>query len=192
MPRNPGKLPEQGTETTMKDALAIHRLLLERQTAHEIVRLPKHISGADDLPEVLGLPPFRCLCTRVYLPHEPHRAYTDGHHLVAVIVTAGARPTPEVIADALGVSEVRPAPADLVNEVTDYAADLVAPLLLPADMTMFVDQQAACVDDIIYTTTGEAWTALGIHTLDLFALCDAKPTPIPCTHAPDASRPTDH
>ncbi|GAA4618052.1 hypothetical protein GCM10023195_80890 [Actinoallomurus liliacearum] len=169
----------------MKDALSIHRLLLERQMAHEIVRLPRHIGSADDLPEVLGLPPSRCLCTRVYLPYEPGRLYTAHHPLVAVIVTAGTRPAPAAVADALGVPEVRPAPVDLVNEVTDYAAELVAPLLLPAEVTTLVDQRAAHGDEVVYTTTGEAWTALGIHTLDLFTLCDAKPTPIPCTHAPE-------
>lgn len=176
----------------MKDALSIHQLLLERQTAHEIVRLPSHISSADDLPEVLGLPPFRCLCTRIYLPYEPGRLYTEHHPLVAVIVVAGSRPAPSVVADALQVPEVRPAPVDLVNKVTDYAADLVAPLLLPSEVTMLVDQRAADVDEVVYTTTGEAWTALGIQALDLFALCDAKPTPIPCTNAHRDLPRTDH
>jgi prolyl-tRNA editing enzyme YbaK/EbsC (Cys-tRNA(Pro) deacylase) len=175
----------------MKDALSIHQLLLERQTAHEIVRLPSHIGCADDLPEVLGLPSFRCLCTRIYLPYERGRLYTEHHPLVAVIVTAGSRPAPSVVADAVEVPEVRPAPVELVNEVTDYAAELVAPLLLPAEVTMLVDQRAADVDEVVYTTTGEPWTALGIQALDLFALCDAKPTPIPCTSAYGAPRRTD-
>lgn len=176
----------------MKDALSIHRLLLERQTAHEIVRLPRHISSADDLPEVLGLPCARCLCTRIYLPYEPGRLYTAHHPLIAVIVPAGIRPAPSVVADVVGVPEIRPAPVDLVNAVTDYAADLVAPLLLPSEVTMLVDQRTTRTDEVVYTTTGEPWTALGIHTVDLVALCEAKPTPIPCTDANDAPRPTDH
>ncbi|MCO5970186.1 aminoacyl-tRNA deacylase [Actinoallomurus soli] len=176
----------------MKDALSIHRLLLEHQTEHEIVRLPRHISCADDLPEVLGLPAFRCLSTRIYLPYEPGRLYTEHHPLIAVIVPAGIRPAPSAVADLVGVPEIRPAPVDLVNEITDYAADLVAPLLLPAEVTMLVDQRTTYGDEVVYTPTGEAWTALGIHTLDLFALCDAKPTPIPCTGVRDAPRPTDH
>lgn len=167
----------------MKDALSIHRLLLERQTAHEIVRLPRSISVADQLPDVLGLPPSRCLCTRVFMLCGPGRVYleADRCRLVAVVVTAGSRPAPAVVADAVDVPEVRPAPCDVVNAITDYAAGLVAPLLLPADVTMLVGQEAACLDDVVYTTTGEPWTALGIHTLDLFSLCGAKPTPIPCT-----------
>jgi Cys-tRNA(Pro)/Cys-tRNA(Cys) deacylase len=158
----------------MKDALSIHHLLLERQTTHEIVRLPRPITSADELPEVLGLPARRCLCTRVYA----HRVLATGS-LAAVIVAAGTWPSPDVVAGALDVLTVWPAPDDLVNEATDYAADLVAPLMLPSDITMLVDQRVACVDDVVYTATGEACTALGIHTLDLFALCEAKPVPIP-------------
>ena len=157
----------------MKDALSIHRLLLEHQTSHEIVRLPRPITCADELPEVLGLPLGRCFCTRMYT----HRTL-GVRHFAAVVVTAGAWPSPAAVADALGVLVVRPAPADLINEATDYAAELVAPLMLPPGIVLLVDQQAAGVDDVVYTATGEAWNALGIHTLDLFALCDAKPVPI--------------
>jgi prolyl-tRNA editing enzyme YbaK/EbsC (Cys-tRNA(Pro) deacylase) len=156
----------------MKDALSIHRLLLERQTTHEIVRLRRPITSADELPEVLDLPAKRCFCTRLYV-------HQGSELLTAVIVTAGCHPPTSAVASALGVHAVCPAPADLINRATDYAADLVAPLMLPEDITMLVDQRAASVDDIVYTATGEACTALGIHTLDLFELCDAKPAPIP-------------
>jgi prolyl-tRNA editing enzyme YbaK/EbsC (Cys-tRNA(Pro) deacylase) len=159
---------------TMKDALSIHRLLLERQTTHEIVRLPRLIASADELPDVLGLPPGRCLCTRLYA----HR--TQGaRRIAAVIVTAGTWPSTGIVAGALDVVAVTHASPDLVNEVTDYADGLVAPLMLPDDVTMLVDERAACVDDVVYTATGEACTALGIHTLDLFALCAAKRVPSP-------------
>jgi prolyl-tRNA editing enzyme YbaK/EbsC (Cys-tRNA(Pro) deacylase) len=154
----------------MKDALSLHRLLLERQTAHEIVRLPCAITSADQLPKVLGLPADRCLCTRVY---------ADGTRcLAAVIVTAGTWPPESVVAEALDVEAVSPARAALVNEATQYAAELVAPLMLPEDITMLVDQDVADMDEVVYTATGEASTALGIRTLDLFALCPAKPVPI--------------
>jgi prolyl-tRNA editing enzyme YbaK/EbsC (Cys-tRNA(Pro) deacylase) len=154
----------------MKDALSLHRLLLERQTIHEIVRLPCAITSADELPKVLGLPSDRCLCTRVY---------TDAaRRLAALIVTAGTWPPETVVADALDVAAVAPARADLVNEATEYAAELVAPLLLPEDITMLVDENVADVDEVVYTATGEARTALGIRTLDLLALSPAKPVPI--------------
>jgi prolyl-tRNA editing enzyme YbaK/EbsC (Cys-tRNA(Pro) deacylase) len=159
----------------MKDALSIHRLLLERQTAHEIVRLPRGITCADELPEALGLPADRCLCTRLYSDSA------DGL-LAAVIVPAGTWPPETVVAGALNVGSVTPAADDLVNEVTDYTADLVAPLMLPDHITTLVDQKVAGADEVVYTATGESCTALGIRTLDLFALCEAKPVPIPAAH----------
>jgi prolyl-tRNA editing enzyme YbaK/EbsC (Cys-tRNA(Pro) deacylase) len=154
----------------MKDALSLHRLLLERQTVHEIVRLPCPITSADELPEVLGLPPGRCLCTRVYAAGD--------ECLAAVIVAAGTWPPDTVVAEALDVETIAPARADLVNEATEYAADFVAPLMLPRDITMLVDEDVAGTDEVVYTATGEACTALGIRALDLFALCSAKPVPI--------------
>jgi prolyl-tRNA editing enzyme YbaK/EbsC (Cys-tRNA(Pro) deacylase) len=154
----------------MKDALSLHRLLLERQTTHEIVRLPRSITSADEFPKVLGLPPDRCLCTRVYAD--------AARRLAAVIVPAGTWPPETVVAEALDVAAVAPARADLVNEATEYAAELVAPLMLPEDMTVLVDENVADTDEVVYTATGEARTALGIRTLDLLALCPAKPVPI--------------
>ncbi|MCQ0017650.1 hypothetical protein [Actinomadura madurae] len=50
----------------MKDALVIHRALLEWEAVHEIVRLPVAMGNADELPKALGLPADRCLVTRVY------------------------------------------------------------------------------------------------------------------------------
>jgi prolyl-tRNA editing enzyme YbaK/EbsC (Cys-tRNA(Pro) deacylase) len=164
----------------MKDALSIHRLLLERQTAHEIVRLPHLITSADELPEVLGLPPDRCLCTRLYAD-----AACAGCLLAAVIVPAGTWPASGAVADTLDVEAVAPASADLVNEATDYAADLVAPLMLPDDITTLVDEKVAGGDEVVYTATGEPSTALGIRTPDLFEICGAKPVPIP--HGTDES-----
>jgi prolyl-tRNA editing enzyme YbaK/EbsC (Cys-tRNA(Pro) deacylase) len=157
----------------MKDALSLHRLLLERQTDHEIIRLPRGISSADELPEVLDLPPGRCLCTRLY-------ARPKEYLLAAAIVAAGTWPAQEIVAEVLNVATVAPACDDLVNEATGYAAGLVAPLMLPEEVTILVDQDVCGADEVVYIATGEACTALGIHTLDLFSLCAAKPVAMAC------------
>jgi prolyl-tRNA editing enzyme YbaK/EbsC (Cys-tRNA(Pro) deacylase) len=159
----------------MKDALAIHRMLLERETLHEIVRLPRAITHADELPEVLGLPARRCLATRVYA-----FSTTSGvqRFLAAVVVEAGFQPPSESLRLALGARSVRPAPAALVNNATEYAADLVAPLLLPKTVEILIDQRILDVshqDVVAYTATGEPYTALGIRTLDLWTLSGAQP-----------------
>jgi prolyl-tRNA editing enzyme YbaK/EbsC (Cys-tRNA(Pro) deacylase) len=163
----------------MKDALAIHRMLLERETLHEIVRLPRAIANADELPKVLGLPAKHCLATRVYLV-DP--APQGERHLAAVVVTAGVKPKAESLLAPLGAKAVRPAVPNVVNAVTEYAAGLVAPVLLPESMPVLIEQRVIDglhVDDVVYTATGEPRTALGIRALDLFALSGAKPVDLP-------------
>jgi prolyl-tRNA editing enzyme YbaK/EbsC (Cys-tRNA(Pro) deacylase) len=158
----------------MKDALAIHRMLLAEEIRHEIVRLRHAVADADELPETLRAPARNCLATRIYT----YRPRTGTRFLAAVITGAGVRPSPADVAYALGARMVRPAPADLVNKITDYVAGLVAPLLLPETVAVALDQRVIDSlgdDDTVYTATGEPRTALGIRALDLFTLCDAKP-----------------
>ncbi|TDC55418.1 hypothetical protein E1281_12725, partial [Actinomadura sp. KC345] len=157
----------------MKDALTIHRALLEWEAVHEIVRLPIALGHADELPKALGLPADRCLVTRVYTCEG---AYGGRRFLTGVIVPAGERPPMEAVRLTLGARNVRPASADVVNAVTEYAAGLVCPLLLPETMPVFIDQRVMDTlpaDDVIYTATGEASTALGIRGRTLFALSHA-------------------
>lgn len=173
----------------MKDALTIHRALLEWEAVHEIVRLPIALAHADELPKALGLPADRCLVTRVYS--------CDGVHggrrfLTAVIVPAGELPPLEAVRRTVGARDVRPAHADVVNAVTEYAAGLVCPLLLPDDMPVLIDQRvmdALPADDVVYTATGEASTALGIRGRTLYALSHAKPADL--SHRPTVS-PSQH
>ncbi|WP_433330945.1 aminoacyl-tRNA deacylase [Spirillospora sp. CA-294931] len=163
----------------MKDALTIHRALLEREIVHEIVRLPVAIGGADELPGALGLRSGRCLVTRVYACNDVHR---EQRFLVGTIVPAGVHPPTDLVRRAVGARLIRPARADLVNAVTEYAAELVCPLLLPDTMPLLIDESVVDglgVDDVVYTATGEPSTALGIRALDLYALCGAKPLRLP-------------
>lgn len=152
----------------MKDALAIHRTLLAEGTHHEIVRLRRLVTRADELPEALGLPRERCLAVRMY--------QVDGGRLAAVIVRAGEVPPERVLLTALGACDIKPAAPDIVNAVTDYAAGLVAPLLLPASVTVLMDRKIVDFDDdVVYAPTGDAGTAVGIHATGVFMLSGAKP-----------------
>ncbi|MEV5412087.1 YbaK/EbsC family protein [Thermopolyspora sp. NPDC052614] len=161
----------------MKDALAIHRWLLAHQVHHEILRLPRSLSGAEDLPETLGVPPETCVSVAVFAA-----VYAFGTERVtehAAVVSAVAHPvTPGMVASVLGAVEVRPAPAFAVNAVTDYAAGLVCPLLLPEELTVLVDQRlfdGLKADDAVYTPTGERATALRLSARDLLAMTAGKP-----------------
>ncbi|GGL01400.1 hypothetical protein Sme01_41590 [Sphaerisporangium melleum] len=156
----------------MKDALAIHRWLLSHQIHHEIVRLPRALTCADDLPAILHAEPAACI--RVTVFEVTARVSRDP---VAVITTVASPPRPSVVGAFLGAREIRLAPAFLVNSATDYAATCVSPLLLPEDLAVLVDERLgdpADPDEPVYTPTGERRTALRLRIIDLLSLMGGK------------------
>lgn len=162
----------------MKDVLDVHRSLLAREVPHEIVRLPRPVQSADEVPAALGLPPQRCVAVRVYLADD---------RPVAVLVRAGSLPHPAAVLTALGAQSLRLATVEEVNRSTDFAAQLVSPVLLPAEMDVLAD---ACVGhvEVVYAATGDAGTALGIAARDLLTVAAAKVTEL-CAPTPPAPWP---
>lgn len=136
----------------MLDALDVHRSLLAREVPHEVVRLPRLVLSADEIPEAMGLPADRCVAVRMYLADEAP---------VAVVVRAGETPHPGAVLAAVGARALRAARPDDVNMITDFAASLVSPVLLPESVTVLAD---SCVGlaDVVYAPTGDGGTALGI------------------------------
>lgn len=147
----------------MKGTLDIHRELLARDVAHEVIRLPKVVLTADELPETLGLDASRCLAVRMYQADED---------LVAVIVRSGELPDPARLLNLLGARSIRAAAPDLVHSVTDFAAGLVPPLLLPSPVILVCDAAIAS-EPVVYVPTGESGTAIGLQSHDLLATCGA-------------------
>jgi len=158
----------------MKDALDVHRSLLAREIPHEIVRLPRPVSSADEIPEVLGLAPQRCVAVRMYLADD---------RPVAVIVRAGTIPHPGAVLAAARSRSLRTAPAEVVNELTDFAVALVSPFLLPDSVLVLAD---ACIghSEVVYAPTGDGGTAVGIPSRWLLSGSHAAVTEL-CL--PDAS-----
>jgi prolyl-tRNA editing enzyme YbaK/EbsC (Cys-tRNA(Pro) deacylase) len=150
----------------MKDALDVHRSLLAREVPHEIVRLPRPVAGADDIPDALGLAPQRCVAVRMYVADEQP---------VAVIVRAGTIPHPGAVLTAARARTLRPARPEMVNELTDFAAPLVSPFLLPEQVLVLAD---ACVghSDVVYAPTGDSGTAVGIASRWLLTASHAAVT----------------
>jgi prolyl-tRNA editing enzyme YbaK/EbsC (Cys-tRNA(Pro) deacylase) len=148
----------------MKDALDVHRSLLAREVPHEIVRLPRLVLSADEIPDVSGLPPHRCVAVRLYQADD---------RMVATLVRAGQLPHPGAVLTAIGARSLRAAPADLVNELTDFAASLVSPVLLPDTVEVLAD---SCVGhhEVVYTATGDGGTALGIPSRWLLTVSRAR------------------
>jgi prolyl-tRNA editing enzyme YbaK/EbsC (Cys-tRNA(Pro) deacylase) len=156
----------------MKDALAIHRWLLSHQTHHEIVRLPRALTCADDLPAILHVDPAWCVRVTVF-----EVTTRSSRTPVAVVTSVAEPPRPGAVGALLGARRVRPAPAFLVNSATDYAASSVCPLLLPDELTVLIDERLTDwqdPDDLVYCPTGERRTALRIRILDLLSLTPGK------------------
>lgn len=150
----------------MKDALDVHRSLLAAEVPHEVVRLPRLVLSADELPDVLALPPTRCVVVRLYEVDD---------RLAAVLVRAGDQPHPGAVLTALGTRTLRTASSSLVNTVTDFAAELVSPLLLPPDLPVLAD---SCLGhaEVVYAATGDGGTAVGIPTRWLLTVSRARVT----------------
>jgi prolyl-tRNA editing enzyme YbaK/EbsC (Cys-tRNA(Pro) deacylase) len=136
----------------MLDALDVHRSLLAREVPHEIVRLPRVALSADEIPAVLELPSDRCVVVRMYVADDKP---------VAVIMRAGEHPHPGAVLAAVRARTLRSMRPEAVNQLTDFAASLVSPLLLPESVTVLADSCVGLVD-VVYAPTGDGGTVLGI------------------------------
>jgi prolyl-tRNA editing enzyme YbaK/EbsC (Cys-tRNA(Pro) deacylase) len=159
----------------VKDALDVHRALLAREVPHEVVRLPRMVLAADDIPGALQLPEGRVVAVRVYHADDA---------LVAVLVRAGSLPHPAAVLNALGARTLRAADPDTVNRMTDFAASLVCPALLPDDIDVLAD---TCIGqhEVVYTATGDSGTALGIPVRALLTTSRARVAEL-CAPVPPA------
>jgi prolyl-tRNA editing enzyme YbaK/EbsC (Cys-tRNA(Pro) deacylase) len=150
----------------MKTALDVHRELLAREVRHEMVRMRGRLSSADELPRMLELTDG-CGAVRCYTLTDPPGG------AVAVLVASGHHPDLALLRAALRVHELRPATPDEVNAATDFAAGLVCPVGLPADVPLLVDA-AVAARHVLYTAAGEGAVALGIRTRDLLLATQAS------------------
>lgn len=168
----------------MKGALDIHRELLSAGVPHEIVRLPSAIASADELPDVLSLPPSSCISVRMY----------DADGVLHALAVPASAPTRSItLARALGATHVEPATATRVNVQTGFAAGLVAPIGLPPDVVLVVDAILG-TSTVLYAATGDSGTVLKIRSRDLLVHSNARvaalSAPVAVPDAVTARRPT--
>lgn len=146
----------------MRGPLDVHRHLLAREVVHEMVHLPRTITTADELPDVLGLPAHRCLVTRVL------SMITDARRFV-IVLPAGEEPAEEKWGRLLG-GALRPARIAEVHQWTGYRAGLVCPIDLPDGIEVRIDAQPGSTTgdpDVVYLPAGDGGTAVGLHLADL-------------------------
>ena len=167
----------------MRAALDVHQDLLARGMPHEVIRLRTRISSADDLPRLIDRP-AACAAVRCYTVER-----AGGSSFAALLVPAGLVLDDSVVCDALVALAVRPATDDQVNAATGFAAGLVCPVGLPADVEVVVDA-ALTRDDVVYCALGESGVALGIRTPDLLVATGARTVPLTGLLLPGPSRRT--
>ncbi|MDQ1681329.1 MAG: hypothetical protein QOI42_2188 [Frankiaceae bacterium] len=148
----------------MIGAMDVHRELLSREIQHEIVRLPRVVLNADELPDALRVPAGQCVTTRLYFVDD---------RPVAVAVAAMSTPQPAAVLAAVDGTTLRPATSQQTNELTQYAAGLVNAAHLPADIPLYVDADLD-VSGTLYLPTGDTGTALGIPSAVFFRLTRAR------------------
>jgi prolyl-tRNA editing enzyme YbaK/EbsC (Cys-tRNA(Pro) deacylase) len=162
----------------VKSALDVHRELLAAGVAHEMVRVRGGVLSADDLPVGLGADPQGCVAVRCYIASYDDagaRSVAGHEQFVAVLVRAGDTPDPASLLEALQAAAIRPSTDAETNATTDYAAALVCPVGLGADVLLLADA-ALGTTDVLYTATGESGVALGIRTRDLLVAAGARAT----------------
>jgi len=156
------------------DALAVHRTLLEHDVPHEVVRLPRPIQTADELPEVLDVPAHECVVVRCYVAVDvtgPMAAAGDPV-LHALILPAGTEPCPAVLREVLGATSVRDATPAEINKATDCSARLVTAVGLPTDVPLLVDR-VLDTPGTVWMSTGDSGTALALPGSALLAVTGA-------------------
>lgn len=161
----------------MRTALDVSQALLAAGIRHEVVRLRRRITTADDLPGALGLVDG-CIAVRLYaVDRQGRRSWT------AVLVPSGADPDPRALAAAVGSDDVRPATTAETNTVTGFSAGLVSPVPLPPGVEVVADA-AIGRTDVVYAAAGEGGVAVGVRTRDLLVAAGARaaalsPAPLP-------------
>ncbi|WP_240506115.1 YbaK/EbsC family protein [Thermoactinospora rubra] len=131
----------------------------------------------DELPESVFAAPDRCVAVTVF-----ELSTRVGPEAVAVVSTVAAPPQPGIVGGLLGARKVRHAPAFMVNALTDYAAGLVCPLLLPENLSILLDDRLPGDEEPVYTPTGERYTALAIRAFDLVSLLPGKSVDLRIPH----------
>jgi Cys-tRNA(Pro)/Cys-tRNA(Cys) deacylase len=184
------------SEVEMIGPLDIHQYLLAHDIRHEIVRIRRTAPTAAQLPEALGIGPERCVLAHLFVATATTDFTAGDEQLVLVLTTADVDVTEPRFVDSIKsylaehlnssrsarrsrkaprpAMAVAPAAPELVSSRTDYLPSHLAPLLLPADvLVVAVPHLAELGGNIVYTTTGDAGTALALRAADLIDASNA-------------------
>lgn len=148
----------------MRNSVDVHNYLLERQVPHELVPVRGRLRSPDKIAAVLGLEPEQVGKTVVL-------AASKG--LVAVLLPSNRDADLRRVAIAAPTPTLRELTSDEVTDATDYLAESVPPVGLPAGTRSIMDGGLA-EQEVLYFAGGETSTLLKIRPGDLREAVEAK------------------
>lgn len=148
----------------MRNSVDVHNFLLERQVPHELVPVRGRLRSPDKIAAVLGLEPAQV--GRVVV-------LGASKGLVAVFLPSDREPDLRRVAIAAPTPTLRELTSDEITDATDFLAESVPPVGLPAGTRAIMDGGLA-EQEVLYFAGGEASTLLKIRPDDLREAVGAK------------------
>lgn len=148
----------------MRNSVDVHNYLLEREVPHEMVPVRGRFRSPDRIAAVLGLE-----------PEQVGKVVILGANkgLVAVLVSSHREVDLRRVAIAAPTPTLREMTSEEVTDATDYFAESVPPVGLPAGTQAIMDGGLA-EQQVLYFAGGEASTLLKIRPDDLRQATGAK------------------
>ncbi len=148
----------------MRNSVDVHNFLLEREVPHELVPVRGRFRSPDRIAAVLGLEPDQVGKVVILGASKGLVAVlVSSHREVDLRRVAIAAPTPTLVEMT----------SEEVTDATDYFAESVPPVGLPAGTQAIMDGGLA-EQQVLYFAGGEASTLLKIRPDDLRQATGAK------------------
>lgn len=135
----------------------------------EILPTPKGVPTVESAAAALGVAADQIIKTLVFIGPQ--------HHLVIAIASGTARVDRKKLAAAAGLVSVRFASPELVLASTGYPAGGVAPIGLPDEVPVIIDDRVLTYDEV-YGGAGNDLHMMRIRSADLITLNQAIVTSI--------------
>ncbi|MGH2685509.1 MAG: aminoacyl-tRNA deacylase [Actinomycetota bacterium] len=148
----------------MRTSVDVRNFLLERDVPHELVPIRGRLRSPARLAAVLGLPPEQV--GRVVV-------VAGSKNPVAVLIPSDREPDLRRVAVAVPTPTLTELTPDEVADATDYLAEAVPPVGLPAGVRV-VMERSLTEQEMLYFAGGETSTLLKIRPDDLVRASGAK------------------
>ena len=144
----------------MRSSVDVHNYLLERDVPHELVPLRGRLRSPGRMLRIagaLGLPPEQV--GKVVLLQGKRR-------LVAALVASDREVDVARASRAVGSRRLAEVPSERATELTEFLAEAIPPVGLPAGTRVVIDG-ALAEQEVLYFAGGEATSMLKIRAADL-------------------------